>query len=100
MKNLLRQLGVVETTIEIYENVRWKVLIDSYMYWHRHRAQFNKQEREYGLSEIHKTWKDIETHKIDRKLKRKFGYFPFRHFWLLFRLQEELYFSLKKALGK
>lgn len=100
MKRQLSELGVDETTVNIYENVRWRVLIDSYMYWFQYRSQFNRQERRYGLSEIRKTWESMETHRIDERLKHKFGYFPFRHSWLFFRLQEEIYFTIKRILGK
>ncbi|MBQ6210493.1 MAG: glycosyltransferase family 2 protein [Prevotella sp.] len=96
MRRQLMDLHVPNHVLTLYENVRWLILIDSYMFYYNHRKQLSAPERAYGLTEIKRVWRDIDTSCLDIRHKMKFGYMPFRWSWTLFRLQEEAYFSLRK----
>ena len=100
MKSQLEVLGMGDDVLNIYERVRWLVVVDSYMFYFLHRRQFTTTERQEALCLIRRYWQDIEFRRLPLRLRLKFGYIPFRHCWSLFRLQEELYFRLKKLIGR
>jgi glycosyltransferase involved in cell wall biosynthesis len=79
-----------------YENIRWLNVIDTYMFFFAYRNNLTKEERRFGLNEIHRIWRSIDRSCIKKNLQYKFGFMPFHFSWLLFRLQEESYFTLKK----
>jgi len=45
-------------------------------------------------------WQTVNLKQVQSSLKRKFGYMPLHCSWLLFRLQEELYFLLRGFAGR
>ena len=96
MKRQLFELGASDTILNLYENVRWLVLIDQYMFYFNHRQQLSPTGKEYGLSEIKRVWNNIETDRLSFRNRMKFGYIPFKCSWPLFRIQEEIYFTLRK----
>lgn len=98
MKRQLVELGVEKELIDLYENVRWMILIDMYMFYFKYRSRLGKRERTIGLGRIKRVWRGIETESL--KDKRKFGYIPFRGMWPLFVVQEEIYFFLRKLAGR
>lgn len=100
MKRQLFELEASDRVLNIYENVRWLVLIDSYMFYFNHKKLLSASERTYGLSEIKRVWHTIETHRLSCRNRIKFGYIPFKWSWRMFRLQEEIYFTLRKVLKK
>lgn len=100
MRLLLRKERLGQEVSRRYENYVWKGLIGYYMLYFRYRGKFSSQERNHVLSLIRQAWTRIDTGLLERKTKRKFGYIPFRWCWPLFRLQEEVYFSLRFLLGK
>ena len=92
-------LGMPQSLLDTYEQHRWLVLVDVYMFYHVHGRQLSAQERAYGLSELHRTWGMISRRALQKETTAKFGYRPCRS-WSLFRLQEWLYFTLRGFLGK
>ncbi|MBR5061624.1 MAG: glycosyltransferase family 2 protein [Prevotella sp.] len=100
MKRQLIDLHVSDRILSLYENVRWLVLIDTYMFYYNHRKQLSSTEKAYGLSEIKRVWKGIDISRLSLRHCMKFGYMPFRCSWLLFRLQEEAYFFLRRICHK
>ena len=100
MKKQLIGLNVSSYILDVYENVRWLVLIDLYMFHFQNRKTLSKPALLQGMAEMHRIWETIEVPKISRKYKYKFGYMPMKFSWTAFRIQEELYFSLRKFVGK
>lgn len=98
MKCLLKSEHVNEQIINIYENHRWLNLVGVYMYYYQNRRVLSPSDRCNGLKEIHYVWSGIETSRLDKQTRCKFGYIPFRSCWLMFRLQEEIYFLLRRLL--
>ena len=96
----LLQLGVEEIYLRAYETVRWRILVDTYLFHFCHRRQLTQAEREAGLLSIQREWQAIRKDWITPKLRRKFGYIPFKRSWTLFCWQEEVYFFLRGLLGK
>lgn len=99
MKRQLAELGVGAGVMRRYETVRWRVLIDLYMFYHCHGRELSRADRRYGLSELRRVWSTIERPLLDRWLTGKFGYHPMPC-WFLFRVQEWLYFTLRGWQGK
>ena len=99
MRCQLLELNVESGLLALYENHRWMNLIDVYMFYHVHGSQLTKEERQYGLTELHRVWATIDREALNKKTTARFGYRPCRS-WRLFRLQEWLYFTLRGLLGK
>lgn len=100
-ESMLRQMrdeGVDSDNLALYEKVRWLNLIDTYMFYFNHRHALSEDDCKYGLAEMKRVWKGIDTQQLPKKLKWKPGYMPLRPFWPLFRLQEEIYFFLRKCV--
>ncbi|MCR5131242.1 MAG: glycosyltransferase family 2 protein [Prevotella sp.] len=100
MRQQLLELNIDASVIDAYENVRWLNVVGLYMFYFQNRKSFNSEEREYGLNEIKTVWKSIETNRLTLRNRLKFGYMPLQPFWLLFRLQEEIYFGLRSIFRK
>ena len=99
MKRQLIELGEGKNIINKYENIRWLVLIDTYMFYYINRNKLGKAAASTGLKEMKRIWSGIEYDVLDSRAS-KFGYRPFAGHWFLFRMQEELYFFLRNILGK
>lgn len=95
MKRQLVALGVGDDVLTLYEEQRWRVVVDSYYFYHFHHRQMSPELRRYALDEIRRVRATIETWRLPASLKWKFGYCPMPS-WRLFRLQEWLYFSLRR----
>lgn len=100
MKRQLIDLNVSDDILSLYENVRWLVVIDSYMFYYKNRRQLSVPDRRYALAEIKRVWQTIETDRLTLRNRLKFGYIPLRRCWPLFVVQEETYFFLKRILGR
>lgn len=95
----IKNMCVDADAISEYDDHRWLNLIDTYMFYHCHGAELAKSDRQYGLAEIHRVWQDMADNMRGRAVAAKFGYRPMWS-WLMFRMQEWLYFSLRGLLGK
>lgn len=99
MREYLMELGVDDDTLNGYEEVRWRVLVDCCMFYHVHGHRLTREERQQGLAMLHHAWATIDRDVLPSALTRKFGYRPLSS-WTLFRLQEWAYFTLRGWLGK
>ena len=99
LKRQLIEMGVPQELLKSYENRRWLNLIDCYMFYHVHGGELTAEERRYGLSELYRIWQTIDRSLLYKETIAKFGYRPCAS-WLLFRLQEWLYFTLRDLLCK
>ena len=99
LKRQLIEIGASKDILENYENQRWLILIDCYMFYHVHGHELTAEERRFGLSELHRIWATINRTLLKKETTAKFGYRPCSY-WFLFRLQEWMYFTLRGFLGK
>ena len=106
MKKTLIAWHESRQTLAIYEDERWKIIIDSYLFYFMNRSAMNASQRHFCLTEIRKYRKSIDTSLLSSRLKKKPGYITFLTSlipedmgWMLFRAEEEVYFTLKKLLG-
>lgn len=107
MKRMLVEWGEPENVMAMYEYERWKVVVDSYLFYYRHRSSMSATQRAYCLSEIYKYWHSMEMPLLHQTCTHKLGYMAFRgkHIptavgWLLFRAEEETYFTLKRIFHR
>ena len=99
MRRQLMELGVGQAVLHEYECHRWLNLVGVYMFYYFHGNQLCKPHRSYGLSELRRTWETIDRSALPPSLTRKFGYHPCRRWWM-FRMEENLYFFLRRLLGR
>ena len=95
MHRQLLDLHVSAEILALYETERWLNLVGLYFFYYRHRRSLSPSDRRRGLNIMHHVWATINLSLVRPSLRRKFGYHPFHRSWLLFRLQEELYFWLR-----
>ena len=100
MKEQLEKLKVSKQILDLYEEVRWRNLIGLYMFYFLHRKELPIEERKHGLRLLKQTWESIESYRLPKHLRYKFGYIPLKKSWTFFRLQEELYFFLRALLRR
>ena len=100
MMRLIRDENVAQRILEAYERLRWLNLMDVYMFYFKFRKQLTVEERKAGVATMRHTWKNIQINMVPLKLRMKFGYMPLRPFWPLFVAQEEIYFTLRKWMGR
>ncbi len=96
MARQLRSEGQDRRVLSIFEKERWVNLTGICGIWLRNREI---QEREKAMERFCSVWKDIDRSLLPSSLKCKFGYIPF-HFFRLYFLQIEIYFLLRRWLGK
>jgi len=103
MSNTLEKMNVSEDIRAKYEQIRWCNVCGMYMFYVRHRQSFSKYENKDALKRIFSAWQKVRLQLVPSKTKLKFGYIPFRtHYlpsklsWNLYRLQEEIYFFLRR----
>lgn len=106
MKQLLVDAKVEDEYISIYENHRWVNLVGMVLFGMAHQQLFSEGEWNYAKSLMRSTWKSIEKQRLLAKNHYKIGYLLFRNrfipesfSWILFWLEEKLYFRIRKALG-
>lgn len=100
LKRQLTDLCVGQDILNLYEWRRLLILIDTYMFYFRNRNRFTPKDREECVRRIKFVWNGIEVDRLPSEKIHKFGYYPFKGCWMMFRMQEEAYFCLKKILGK
>lgn len=102
-QSLLAQLKAMDVTTDVIhvlnENV-WLTVIDQYMDYFKFRHLLSAEDRQYALSQIRHGWQTVDLSGVSKRLLLKPGYMPLRFSWNLFRLQEEIYFSLRKIFGR
>jgi len=101
MKEQLQALGVGTDVLSLYEDVRWLNVVDVYMFYFKHRHEFAPADRVEGRRVIKEAWQSIDLRLLGpRSSRRKFGYMPLRCSWRLFVAQEEVYFCLRRLMGR
>lgn len=85
--------------LNLYEAHRWRNLIGCYGYFFHHRTAFTPEEQRQIRTLFVQMLSTIEGHRIPWRLKMKLGYYPFRSYFL-FSQVENLYFTLRKMLGR
>ena len=88
-----------DAVLNRYETIRWLNIVDACWYYYLHRGEFTAEERKTANIAIKKAFDSIERRRINPKISRKFGYYPFRSF-PIFRSVEKIYFFLRKILGR
>ena len=96
MKRQLVELGVADWILSLYENRRWLNIIHMYQFWFNRHSYLTDNESNKGLNMIKEAWRSIDIERLTPRNRFKFGYIPFRPLWWLFRMEENLYFSLKR----
>lgn len=100
MSRQLKELGLSEKIRSAHENFRWLMIIDAYKYYFMYRELFTKQQKQKAIEIMRSNMLDVDFSIVAPKNKRKPGLFPFPHSWLLFSLEEEIYFRIKKFIGR
>lgn len=97
-RKMLEDMNASIDCILLQEEVRWRSIIDCYMYYYNNRRHFTSAERKIILNRLRKAWSTTVKEHLPKTLINKFGYRPMLYSWNLFRLQEELYFTLRKMI--
>jgi glycosyltransferase involved in cell wall biosynthesis len=97
--NSLSELAADKRLLREVMNLWWLSVIDCYMYYHCCSHELSVTDREHALYEMHRAWKRVDRKLLNKKTTAKLGYRPLS-FWLLFRLEEWVYFTLRGWMGR
>lgn len=98
MSRQLKELHVGEDILDMYENIRWVNLIGIGYYLFRYWKYFSRPERRYAIGLMKRAWKNTDISRL--RHRHKPGYIPMRHCWLMFCMQEIVYFSTRMLLKR
>lgn len=99
MRRILTVMGMYKKAHDVYEESRWLALIDCYMYYFRYRDRFSKADRQQIIQRIKAYWNNTDMQFFPVHYRHKFG-FMHTSSWSLFVLQEEIYFTVRRLLGR
>lgn len=97
-RRILREMNAPIDCVLLQEEMRWRWIIDCYMYYYNNRRHFTSAERKTILNRLRNSWSTTIKKHLPKTLINKFGYMPMLYSWNLFRLQEELYFTLRRII--
>lgn len=96
----LQKRGVKEKLRKAYETFCWGNVVGAYMRYYIERKAMTIEMREEALRMIRTARSKVCFELVDKSLKCKFGFLPLRRSWALFRVQEEVYFTLRTLCGR
>lgn len=100
MRKQLHEVDASNETLNDYESIRWHNIVDCYLYMYIYRNSFNASELKEIRERIKRAFRETDFKRIPRSTQWKFGYSTMFSNWTLFRMQEELYFSLRALMRK
>lgn len=98
LRKTLESMNMSSEVLNIWEWERWKIIIDCYWFYFRHRKELSPADCHYCMQEIKKAWQKVEMSRLKGKPIMKLGWFPFKGHWHIFQFEELLYFQLRKLL--
>lgn len=99
MKRQLRKHGYSNEVLRMNETAFWGSIISSYYYYHCYRHRFSQKEQQEALYLIKYMRQQIDTTLLSPSTQWRPGYWKLPS-WYLFRLQEEVYFMLRRLIKK
>lgn len=100
MADSLKNMKVKESLRRAYETFCWENVVGAYMRYYVERKAMDKTLRREALALIRKACSEMDFGMVEKAMKKKFGFMPLRRCWWLFRVQEEVYFTLRTVLGR
>lgn len=107
LKQQMEKMGVEDRLLDEYENVRWLNMLYLCSFYMDNSCRFTSADRRRALEMLQNSWRSIEIRRLSWRNHYKFGLFPFRLSWLpmrvgwtLFRIEETIYFGLKRLFAK
>ena len=100
MRTQLEKIGAGENVLRIWEWERWKIIVGCYWFYFIHRKALSADDCRYCISQIRKAWEAVDMQRLHGKPIYKFGWNPFNGHWMLFRLEEEIYFYIRRLIGR
>jgi len=100
MKRQLVAEGVARSVLAQQETHHWRILIELYIYWRRHRKKFTKEENLIISRKLHEHWRSADLNLVDPAMRRKFGYMPLRPHFRLFCLMTGIYGRMQAVIHR
>lgn len=100
MAQELERQDVKERLRRAYETFCWENVVGAYMRYYVERKMMDKTLRCNALALIRKAHEEMDYRLVEPSMKRKFGFMPLHRCWWLFRVQEEMYFTLRTLLRR
>ena len=90
---------VPEESIYLYEGHRWQNFIGMYYFYFMHKKHFTIEERKEIMRRMKHILKSFSKEEVPKEVRRRIGYRLVRPF-VLFRLQEEIFFRIRGLCGR
>lgn len=100
MQQMLQDMHMSDDILNLHELVRHNNLMGAYLFFCEHRKSWSDADRQYSLSLMHRIWSTIQPQRLKGNPRHhRFGYLHCPS-WPLYRLQEEVFYWLRKVMGK
>ena len=99
MRQQLLQAGHSTLILQLNETAFWQSIISSYHYLFLNRPHLSPHDQRKALELIHDMRAQADLHLVHPSVKYKPGYMRMP-FWWMFRLQEEIYFTLRNLIKR
>lgn len=100
MKRQMEQMKAGDEALNRNEWERWKVVVDCYGFYVAHRGELSPAERDFCIDAIRQAWSTMEPRRLKGRPTWKLGWHVHPGHWLLFRIEEEAYFALRRLLRR
>lgn len=100
LKKLLQDEGLERNVLSLNENLRWANVVGMYIYFLRYKSCFSGEEQNEIVQRFRFHHEQVDANLLRPGLKYRFGYFPFKNSFVLFRLEVGLYHFLRKLFHR
>lgn len=88
--------NVKENMLALYETFCWENIVAAYMRYCKERKFMPPTMRNEAIGFIHEAFCKAHTDVVDKRMTGKFGFMPVCGAWKMFRMQEEMYYILRR----
>lgn len=99
MQQMLLDMKMPSDILNLHECVRHRNLMGAYLFFCEHRSSWSKSDRDYALRVMRRIWNTISPSRLRGGIPSHFGYLHCPS-WLLYRIQEEAFYLLRKILKR
>lgn len=100
LKRTLQEEGVDKDIIALQEYFRWTNIVGLYIYYLQHKSYFAPEERKRILRRFKEHIPLVDTALLENRVKRRFGFIPFKKCFRLFRAQVWVYHTGRRVFYK
>lgn len=91
---------ISDEVMKTLEWERWKIIVDCYWHYFRHRRRLTAAGRHYCTHSIRYAWQGTDTALLQGQPIHRPGWYPFAGHWRLFVIEANIYFFLRSVMRR